>query len=156
MEDLSELTIATDRVDPEWVKKPLKWNIPFIKKFMLVFGLISSFFDFSMFAILLWLHTGVEQFRTGWFVELVVSATLIVLIIRTFGPFFKSRPSKSLSVAVASVIAFTLGIPWLPFAEIFGFVPIPGLYYLSIFALVLCYAAAVEFAKKIFFRKFFI
>ncbi|MCC6128033.1 MAG: magnesium-translocating P-type ATPase, partial [Chlamydiae bacterium] len=102
MEDFPETTIATDHVDPERVLKPVKWNIGFIKKFMIVFGLISSIFDYATFGVLLWLNASIEQFRTGWFVESVVSAAFIVLIVRTFRPFYKSRTSKSLLIEVLS------------------------------------------------------
>ncbi len=84
MTDFPEMTIATDSVDHELVDRPRRWNIDFIRKFMMTFGIVSSVFDFVTFGVLLWiLHTAVDQFRTGWFIESVISAALIVLVIRT-------------------------------------------------------------------------
>ncbi|HEY5530363.1 MAG TPA: magnesium-translocating P-type ATPase, partial [Candidatus Anoxymicrobiaceae bacterium] len=97
MTDFPEMTIATDKVDPEMVGEPHRWNIHFIRTFMLVFGLLSSVFDFATFGVLLWvLHASPTQFRTGWFVESVISASMIVLVIRTRRLAIKSRPSKYL------------------------------------------------------------
>ena len=120
--DLPEMTIAGDSVDPELVSKPTRWSIGFIRKFMVVFGLVSSIFDYVTFGVLLFLlHATVGQFRTGWFIESVVSASMVVLIIRTRRPFFKSRPGKyllavTLLVGVATfILAFhpTVRALWL-------------------------------------------
>lgn len=152
MEDFPEMTIATDHVDEERVMKPLKWDISFIKKFMILFGLISSIFDYATFGLLLWLKASIEEFRTGWFVESVVSAAFIVLIVRTFRPFYKSKPSKSLSIAVLSIIAFTFILPFTPLAAPLGFTVLPLKLYLFILALLILYAFFVELAKKYFLR----
>lgn len=152
MTDFPEMTIATDRVDHEMIQKPLRWNIDFIRKFMLVFGLISSFFDYATFGVLLGLNASVDQFRTGWFIESVVSATMIVLVIRTFRPFFTSWPSKSLLVTVVLVVAATLFLPQMPFMAYLGFTTLPNKFYFCIVIIVALYIAAVELAKKIFFK----
>lgn len=82
------MTIATDTVDREMVEKPRRWDIGFIRKFMLVFGITSSVFDYLTFGTLLFLLPGsIEEFRTGWFVESVISASMIVLVIRSRKPF---------------------------------------------------------------------
>ena len=96
MTDFPEMTIATDSVDPEMVERPRRWDIRFIRNFMLVFGLVSSVFDYLTFGVLLLrpARQHRQQFRTGWFVESVVSASLIVLVIRTRRPFFRSRPGR--------------------------------------------------------------
>jgi Mg2+-importing ATPase len=95
--DLPEMTIASDSVDPELVSSPRRLSIRFIRNFMVVFGLVSSLFDYITFGVLLFLlHATVDQFRTGWFIESVVSASMIVLIIRTRRPFFRSSPSRYL------------------------------------------------------------
>ena len=84
MTDTPEMTIATDNVDAELVEKPRQWNIKFIRKFMIVFGLLSTVFDYVTFAVLLFiLHSSTEQFRTAWFMESVISASMVVLVIRT-------------------------------------------------------------------------
>ena len=92
--DLPEMTIAGDDVDPELVEQPRRWDIHFIRRFMIVFGVISSVFDYLTFGALLWLNATTEQFRTGWFIESIVSAALIVLVVRTRRPFFRSRTEQ--------------------------------------------------------------
>lgn len=127
--DCPEMTIATDSVDKEMLEKPLRWNVPFIRRFMLIFGLISSIFDYITFGVLLWLDATVEQFRTGWFVESVVSATLIVLVVRTFRPFYLSMPSRYLLSSCMAIIAFTVLLSFLPVATYLGFTTLPVSYY---------------------------
>ena len=106
MTDFPEMAIATDSVDSEMVEQPRRWDIKFIRKFMLAFGLLSSVFDYLTFGCLLWvLHATVDQFRTGWFMESVVSASLIVLVIRSRRPFFKSKPGKYLLLATLLIVA---------------------------------------------------
>ena len=93
--DFPEMAIATDNVDKELVESPRRWNMRFIRNFMMTFGLLSSLFDYLTFGVLLFiLHASPEEFRTGWFAESVVSASLVVLVVRTRGPFFKSRPGE--------------------------------------------------------------
>ena len=95
--DIPEMTIATDAVDDELIQRPRRWDIGFIKKFMLTFGLVSSVFDYLTFAALFFvLDAGMGQFRTGWFIESVISAAMIVLVIRTRRPFLQSRPGNGL------------------------------------------------------------
>src|SRR5882724_212847 len=113
--DFPEMTIATDSVDGEMVEQPRRWNIKFIRNFMLIFGPVSSVFDYLTFgALLLVFHATQDQFRTGWFLESVCSASLIVLVIRSQKPFFRSKPSKYLSVATLSTVALTLILPFTP------------------------------------------
>ena len=125
--DLPEMTIATDSVDPELVEQPRRWDIRFIRNFMLTFGLLSSVFDYLTFGVLLLvLHATPTQFRTGWFLESVVSASLIVLVIRTRRPFFQSRPGRLLLMATLAVVTATLVLPYTPLGGILGFAPMPG------------------------------
>ena len=124
--DFPEMTIATDSVDREMIEKPRRWDIGFIRKFMLVFGLISSIFDYLTFgALLLILHGTIGQFRTGLFTESVISASMIVLVIRSRRPFFKSRPGKYLLAATLLIGIITLCFPYTPLAAPFGFEPLP-------------------------------
>ncbi len=153
MEDFPETTIATDHVDAERVFKPIKWDIRFIKKFMIVFGFISSLFDYATFGLLLWFNASVQEFRTGWFVESVVSAAFIVLIVRTFRPFYQSRPSTPLLWAVFSIISITCLLPFTPLAPLLGFTTLPMKLYLFVLALVVIYMLLVEAAKKIFLKR---
>lgn len=115
--DLPEMTIATDRVDSDWISRPRRWDIAFIQRFMLAFGLVSSVFDYLTFAVLLWLlRCDAAHFRTGWFVESVLSAAMVVLVVRTRGPLLTSRPSPSLTAATLVVLAATLLLPCTPWA----------------------------------------
>ena len=152
--DFPEMTIATDRVDPEMVEKPRRWDIRFIRNFMITFGLVSSIFDYLTFGVLLFvLQATTEQFRTGWFIESVISASMIVLVIRTRQPFYKSRPSKILILATLLVAAATLLFPFTPLGVLFGFKTLPA-YFLFLLAVILVlYIFAAEAAKKIFYRK---
>lgn len=152
MTDFPEMTIATDHVDPELIQKPLRWNIHFIRKFMIVFGCISSFFDYATFGLLFWMRAPEAQFRTGWFIESVISATLIVLVIRTFKPFFTSSPSKPLLFTVLLTITVAIFLPFLPFASYLGFTPLPFQFYCLITLIIILYVLAVECAKKIFLK----
>jgi Mg2+-importing ATPase len=152
--DFPEMTIATDNVDREAAEKPRRWNIKFIRNFMMTFGLLSSVFDYLTFGVLLLvLHASVGQFRTGWFVESVVSASLIVLVIRSRKPFFKSTPSRYLLVATLSIVVFTLIIPFTPLGHLFGFQPLPIWLLLVIAAIVVLYIIAAEVAKRIFYKR---
>jgi Mg2+-importing ATPase len=151
--DLPEMTIAGDRVDPELVSYPRRWSIRFIRNFMVTFGLLSSLFDFLTFGVLLFLlHANVDQFRTGWFIESVVSASIVVLIIRTRRPFISSRPSISLMVATLLVGLFTFILPFSPLSEPFGFTKISAYYLVIVAVIVGIYIAAAEVVKKIFYR----
>jgi len=151
--DFPEMAIATDSVDAEMVEKPRRWNIAFIRKFMMTFGIVSSVFDFITFgALLLLLKSNETQFQTGWFVESVVSASLIVLVIRSRKPFFKSRPGKSLFAATMAILAVTVALPYTPLAPLLGFRPL-GLAALGIIAgIVALYILTAEIVKRIFYR----
>ena len=152
--DLPEMTIAGDRVDLELVSQPRRWSIGFIRNFMVTFGLLSSLFDFLTFGALLFLlHANVDQFRTGWFIESVVSASFVVLIIRTRRPFLSSRPSRSLIVVTLLVGLLTFLLPFSPLAEPFGFTKISP-YFLAVIAVIVgLYIASAEIVKKIFYSR---
>ena len=151
--DLPEMTIASDDVDPELVERPRRWDIHFIRRFMIVFGLVSSVFDCLTFGALIWLKATVQQFRTGWFIESIVSAALIVLVVRTRRPFFRSRPSKLLALATLGVVIITVLIPHLPFAAVLGFGIMPAHFYPILALIILAYVISAELAKHVFYRK---
>jgi len=154
MTDCPEMTIATDGVDSEMVDSPRRWDIVAIRKFMITFGLVSSMFDFLTFGALLFiLHANRDQFRTGWFLESVVSASLIVLVIRSRRPFFKSRPAKYLLMATLSTIVVTVVLPFTPLGAIFGFSRLPVSFLLFIAAVVVLYIVSAEWAKRVFYQK---
>jgi len=152
--DFPEMTIATDSVDSELVEKPRRWNIRFIRNFMAMFGILSSVFDYITFGVLLFiLNASVDQFRTGWFMESVVSASVIVLVIRSRKPFFKSRPGKYLLITTLIIVGVTLILPWTPLAGIFGFQPLPVSFLYVLGLIVLLYIIAAEMTKKVFYKR---
>ena len=151
--DLPELTIATDRVDADWIEQPRRWDVRFIRRFMIVFGVLSSVFDYMTFAVLLWwLGAGPMEFRTGWFVESVVSAALIVLVVRTRQRLLATPPSAPLAVATLCTIAMALVLPFTPAAGALGFVAIPARFLGAMAIIVAFYIAAAEAAKRYFYR----
>jgi Mg2+-importing ATPase len=154
MTDFPEMTIATDSVDNEMVAYPRRWDIKAIRKFMITFGLVSSVFDYLTFGVLLFiLHATPDQFRTGWFLESVVSAALIVLVIRSRKPFFKSRPSKYLFMATLLVVIVTVIFPSTPLGQILGFSQLPISFSLLIGIVIMAYIVTAEVAKTIFYKK---
>jgi Mg2+-importing ATPase len=151
--DLPEMTIATDSVDKELVDKPRRWDIDFIRKFMITFGLVSSVFDYVTFGVLLlFLKASETQFRTGWFIESVISASFIVLVIRTRRPFYRSRPGKYLVVATLFVGLLVLVLPYSPVAGLLGFTPLPPIFLVALALIMVAYIALTELAKTIFYR----
>jgi Mg2+-importing ATPase len=153
--DFPEMTIATDSVDPELVEKPRRWDIHFIRKFMIVFGLLSSVFDYLTFGVLHWLLQATpEQFRTGWFQESVISAALIVLVIRSRRPFFQSRPGKYLLAATLVIVGLTMMLPYTPLAPLFEFQPLPLSFILLLGGIVALYTLGAELVKKIFYQRY--
>jgi P-type Mg2+ transporter len=151
--DFPEMTIAGDSVDPEMLERPQRWNISFIRKFMVTFGILSSVFDFLTFGILLFiLKAGTDQFRTGWFVESVVSACLIVLVIRSRRPFFRIMPSRLLLLSTHAVVGLTILMPFTPLSAILNFAPLPSSYLLILGAIIILYIVAAELTKAAFYR----
>lgn len=151
--DFPELTIATDNVDREWVDRPQRWNVAFIRGFMLVFGTVSSLFDFLTFAILLLvLRAGVNEFRTGWFVESVVSSAFVVLVVRTRRNPLSSRPSGPLLTATLLVAAAAIVLPFTPLGGLFGFVAIPPVFVVLMAGVVILYMATAAIAVRWFYR----
>jgi Mg2+-importing ATPase len=153
--DSSQLAIPTDRVDDEQLHAPSHWNVAFIRRFMLVFGPISSLFDFMTFGLMLGvLRAGPIEFRTGWFVESLATQTLIIFAIRTRKvPFFRSRPSGWLTVATLSVVSIGALLTVSPIAHNLGFTPLPWQFFGALGAFVITYLALVELAKKAFYSE---
>ncbi|CAN5365593.1 magnesium-translocating P-type ATPase [soil metagenome] len=151
--DFPEMTIATDRVDEQATLVPRKWNMAFITKYMIVFGLLSSVFDYMTFGILIYfLKANQQQFQTGWFMESVVSATLIVLVLRTQRPMLKSRPGNYLFTTTVLVAIFTLILPYFPFAGLLGFTPLPLRFYGVMLSIVILYIISAEIVKRQFYK----
>jgi len=154
--DLPEMTIAGDNVDEAFIQRPHRWDVGFIRRFMLVFGPLSSVFDFMTFgALLLLLHADQSSFHTGWFIESVFSAALVVFAVRTRLPFIRSQPSRAMMLVTLVVAAVTLLLPYTPLANILGFKPL-GLATLGLIAgIVILYFISAELVKRWFYRRFF-
>ena len=154
LSDIPAVTIASDNVDIETVEKPRRWNNQFIRNYMILFGLVSSIFDFLTFGTLLYIfRASPEEFRTGWFIESLLTELVIALIVRTRHLFFRSRPGKLLLISSLVFIAITLTIPYLPFSSIIGFVPLPFSLMATMVGLTALYVVATEFAKKVFYTR---
>jgi Mg2+-importing ATPase len=153
--DLPEMTIAGDNVDSVYVDKPHRWDLTFIRRFMLVFGSLSSFFDFLTFGVLLWgLHASQEIFHTGWFIESVISASLVVFAVRTRLPFWHSHPSRSMLIVTGLVALVTLILPYSPLAGLMGFHPLPLYFLLVLAGIIGLYFLSAEFIKRWFFSRY--
>jgi Mg2+-importing ATPase len=153
LSDIPAVGIADDSVDRELLERPRRWNMRFIGRFMVEFGLLSSLFDLLTFSALLWIfHTSVEAFRTAWFVESLLTELVIALVVRTRRPFFRSRPGTVLLVSTLSLILLTPAIPYLPFVSSLGFVPLPLTLTATLLAITGCYVLAAEATKLWFYR----
>jgi Mg2+-importing ATPase len=153
LSDVPAVGLADDRVDPELVDRPGRWSMSFIGRFMIVFGALSSLFDFLTFGALLGLFGATpELFRTGWFVESLLTELVIALVVRTRRPFLRSRPGPLLLASTVTIIAVTFAIPYLPFAGILGFTALPGTVLLALVAITALYIGATELAKARFYR----
>jgi len=154
MTDFPEMTIATDNVDEQMISYPRRWDIKAIRKFMITFGLVSSVFDYLTFGLLLLILRANEvQFRTGWFLESVISASIIVLVIRSRKPFFRSRPGKYLLIATLSIVAITIILPFTPLGNVFGFGQLSFTTYLLLMLIVVLYIIAAEITKRFFYKR---
>jgi Mg2+-importing ATPase len=151
--DISQTAIPTDNVDKEWLLKPRRWDIEQVKNFIIIIGPISSIFDYITFAIM-WFVFGATTsasaplFQTGWFVESLLTQTLIIHVIRTNKiPFIQSRASNTLILASLLVSAVGIWLTFSPFAHIFNFVPLPPLYWLLLLVILLCYVGLTQVIK---------
>ena len=153
--DLPEMTIATDNVDPEQALRPQHWDIGLIRRFMLIFGPLSSLFDFMAFGLLYYVLKADEAtFHSGWFVESVLSAIFVVFALRTRRSFFRSRPGRALMIASVAVALVALALPYSPLASVLGFTALSPKMLLPLFVIVVLYLASAELVKRWFFRRY--
>ncbi len=154
--DTSQTVMTTDNVDPEYIERPKRWDISFIRRFMITLGPVSSLFDFVTFFTMLFVFNAWNNpalFQTAWFTESLCSQTLVVLIIRTRRiPFYKSKPSRYLTLMLLGVIAFALLVPYTPVGDFFGFIPLPPAFYLALVGILVAYALLAETVKKWFYK----
>ena len=156
--DTSQTVMTTDNVDEEYIEKPKRWDISFIRRFMIIIGPVSSLFDYVTFFAMLFIFnawTNAALFQTGWFIESLCSQTLVVLIIRTRRvPFYKSKPSKYLAIMLLSVISFAIIVPYTPLGAFFGFVPPPPAFFLVLAGILGAYAVLAESVKRLFYKRY--
>lgn len=156
--DFSQAAIATDSIDTEYLKKPRQWEIGNITRFMLFIGPISSIFDYVTYFTLLYgfgAWADPALFHTGWFVESLLSQTLIVHIIRTGRiPFLHSRASLPLTLTTLTICAVGAWLPFSPFAGWFGFTPLPAKYWFALVAILVCYLVLTQLVKSWLVRRF--
>ena len=154
--DTSQIAVPGDNVDPALLHRPKRWQIGFIRQFMVIIGPISSIYDFLTFGVLLWLFhaaTNAPLFRTGWFVESLATQTLVVFVIRTAGNPFQSRPSGRLLIGVVAVSVAGAALPYTPLGALLGFTPIPLSLLGAISLLALTYLILVQAVKTWFYRR---
>jgi Mg2+-importing ATPase len=153
LSDIPAIGMANDSVDDELVVRPRRWDMSFIGRFMVEFGVLSSAFDLLTFGMLLYLfRASVELFRTAWFIESLLTELVIALVVRTRQPFFRSRPGSFLLWSTIVLGLFTLIAPYLPIARVFGFVPLPSGVTLLLIAIVGLYVISAEILKQWFYR----
>lgn len=154
--DMSQITIPTDNVDEDWIKKPRRWNLKYVKKFMYSFGPISSVFDILTYALMIYVfHANASVFQTAWFIESLATQTLVIHFIRTRHlPFVQSTASRWLLVSTFSAVAFGWIIPYTPIGAFFQFSPLPAKILFAIMGLVAVYLLLVEIAKRFFYRQY--
>lgn len=154
--DMSQITIPTDNVDDSWIRRPRRWNLKFVKKFMYAFGPISSIFDILTYVIMLYVfHASASVFQTGWFMESLATQTLVIHFIRTRQlPFIQSRASRWLLVSTFLAVIGGWLIPYTPLGAFFQFSPLPLKVLLAILGLVAVYLVLVEIAKRFFYRRY--
>jgi Mg2+-importing ATPase len=152
--DVSEMTIPTDRVDEEQLRRPSHWDTRLIRRFMLFFGPISSLFDFATFGIMLWaFHAHAALFRSGWFVESLATQSLVVFAIRTRRvPFLRSRPSPPLVASTLLAVGAGLALPFSPLSHELGFEALPGTFVGAVAAMIVVYLVLIELGKRWFYR----
>jgi P-type Mg2+ transporter len=153
--DFPYLTVASDNVDDEQLARPRKWDLKLIRNYMVVFGIHSSVFDIITFLVLLYgFKLRESSFQTGWFIESVLSELFILFIIRTHKNFFKSKPANSLFVLSIIGLILTISLPYLPFANDIGLVPLPFKYMATMLFIVLAYIITADILKVWFFKRF--
>ncbi len=152
--DMAQITIPTDNVDEEYVRRPHRWDIRQIRNFMLIIGPISSIYDFLTFYVLLKVfRAGQTEFHTGWFVESLATQTLVLFVIRTMRSPWRSRPSRALTATTILIVVVGLVLPYSPLAAKLGFTRLPGLYFAFLGPATVTYLLLVEIVKRRLFRR---
>ena len=146
--DAAQITIPTDHVDDVLIRVPRRWDMRLVRRFMIAVGPVSSIFDFLTFWVLLTVFRASEPvFHTGWFVESLVTQTLVLLVIRTTANPLRSRASGPLTWSIIGVVALGVAIPYLPIARALGFTPLPARFFLVLTPLTAAYLILVQLVK---------
>jgi Mg2+-importing ATPase len=155
LSDIPAIGIAGDNVDREWERTPHRWDLGLLRNFMITFGLVSTLFDLITFAAL-WTLVGDRPglFRTGWFVESLITELCIVFVIRTYRPLHRSRPGRLLVWSTLPIAALTLVLPYTPAGALFDLEPLPGAVLAAVLAISLLYIVVSEYTKRGFYRRF--
>lgn len=152
LSDIPAMGIAGDNVDREWERTPHHWNLREVRNFMVVFGLVSSAFDLLTFgALFYFVGEQPELFRTGWFVESLLTELAIIFVVRTYKPLYRSRPGRLLLTSTLAVMLLTVLLPYTPAGSWFDLVPLPPALLAMIGLITLLYAAASEAVKRRFY-----
>ena len=157
--DFSQVPIPTDTVDPEQIAKPRPWSISEVTRFILVIGPCSSIFDYTTFLMMYFLFgarhpAGAPMFQTGWFVESLLTQTLIIHVIRTYKiPFIQSRAAWPLTLTTLAIMAFGVWLPFSPLASVLGFVRLPPLYWPLLVVTLVCYVVLTQAVKSWLIRR---
>jgi Mg2+-importing ATPase len=147
--DLAQVTIPSDNVDEDYLRRPQRWDMRVIRDFMVFIGPISSIYDFLTFYVLLRYFQASERlFHTGWFVESLATQTLVLFVIRTMGNPFRSRPSRSLVVTTLLIVGIGVVLPVTPLATVLGFTSLPAAYFAFLIPATLTYLVLVDVAKR--------
>ena len=150
--DTAQITIPTDKVDDQYIRRPRRWDMKLIRNFMIFIGPISSIYDFLTFYVLLhFFHASQAEFHTGWFVESLATQTLVLFVIRTMGNPLESRPSTPLAVTTVLIVIIGVLLPYSPLATLLGFTKLPGAYFSFLAISTVTYLLLVEFAKHLLF-----
>lgn len=154
LSDIPSMGIASDNVDREWEQTPHRWNMTEIRDFMVVFGLVSSVFDLLTFGAL-YLLAGMTAplFRSGWFVESLLTQLLTIFVVRTYKPFYRSRPAKMLVISALAVALLTLTLPYSFAASWFGLVALPPHILIAVLTISVLYMISAECTKRLFYRR---
>jgi len=154
LSDIPAVGLANDAVDDEWLAQPRRWDMRLISRFMLRFGALSSLFDGLTFAALLFVfRASPEAFRTGWFVESLLTELAVALVVRTRRPAWSSRPGPLLLWSTVAVALVAVALPYLPGAGFFGFVPLPPGLVAAVLGITTAYVLATEALKQRFYAQ---
>ncbi len=153
--DLSEVAIPFDRVDPDELRAPQKWDLRLLRRFMWIVGPVSSLFDFLTFWVLLAvLHAGETLFQTGWFIESLATQVLVIFVIRTRGSPLASGPHPALTASSLAVVASAIALPFTGLGRYFGLQALPAEFFVILVGLTSAYLALVELIKRVFYARF--